>query len=103
MLRETILENWGNPHVAGLEEHRPVRIADVHFASEQFEQGGKAASVDAQQGRMINTITMTVTPQDSEGLDEETHDISAILCFACFDTLGASPPTLYEQVFRRCG
>jgi hypothetical protein len=96
MFRETILENWGNPHVAGLEEHRPVRIADVHFVSEQFERGGKAASLDVQQGRMIYALTMTVTLHDSEGPDEETHDISMILCFACFDTLGVSHPTQTE-------
>ena len=42
---------------------------------------------------MIYAITMTVTLHDSEGPDEETHDISMILCFACFDTLGVSHPT----------
>jgi hypothetical protein len=89
MFRETILANWGNPHVAGSEKSRLVKIADVHFACEQFEQEGEA-SLDAQQGRMIDSMTLTVTLQDSGGLDEDTHDISIILCFACFDTPGAS-------------
>lgn len=89
MFRETILANWGNPHLSGSEISRLVRIGDVHFSCEQFEQG--ETSPNAQQGRMIDSITLTVTLQDPGGLDEDTHNISTILCFACFDSIGALP------------